>query len=541
VDSGSSRQGRPAQHAGSRFGALLSIAVAVFAIGMLCAAPGAMAAKVSVAGNTLSIAPTGGENNAIVVDRAADGLTLTVTDTGGPPQSDGTCSVDGSTASCPAAGVTRLSINLGAGDDSLAVRPDIHARIVCGSGSDAVVAHPQDNVATDCESFDDGVAPDTTITDGPPAVLNPDRTPASFSFTATEANSSFACRLDGGTPFSCSPPTAIGGLLEGSHTFSVAAVDQFGNTDQSEASRSFTVDKTPPQTAFSAAPPARTGANPVFHLASSEAGSTFQCRVDSEPEHPCGETAAAGPLDSGAHTFHARALDVAGNADPTGVSAEFLVDLTAPNTSITSGPGDSTEDSTPTFGLSSSESPATFICQIDEGAIIECADPFSTPELAAGAHTFRAWSVDAAGNIDQTGAIRRFTVSVSARPQGTEPPPVVIVLGSVVLISGRTAKMSHSGVVPVSLICAGKQVCKGTLALSTADPVRITARKIASLGKKKFRIGAQHKKRIRMRLGKRGRKLVRRLHRVRVRATIREIDLKGHPRISMRVFTLRSR
>ena len=42
-------------------------------------------------------------------------------------------------------------------------------------------------------------------------------------------------------------------------------------------------------------------------------------------------------------------------------------------------------------------------------------------------------------------------------------------------------------------------------------------------------------------MGKRNVRILKRLRRVRVRATIREVDLKGKPRISTRTFMLRAR
>ena len=46
---------------------------------------------------------------------------ITVTDTGVAPQTDGTCPVTGATATCPSAGITRMSVNLGLQDDELTV------------------------------------------------------------------------------------------------------------------------------------------------------------------------------------------------------------------------------------------------------------------------------------------------------------------------------------------------------------------------------------------------------------------------------------
>jgi len=44
-----------------------------------------------------------------------------------------------------------------------------------------------------------------------------------------------------------------------------------------------------------------------------------------------------------------------------------------------------------------------------------------------------------------------------------------------------------------------------------------------------------------VRLGRKTKMLVKRLRRVRSRATIREVDQRGNPRISSRLFTLRSK
>jgi hypothetical protein len=270
---------------------------------------------------------------------------------------------------------------------------------------------------------------------------------------------------------------------------------------------------------------------------------TFNCRLDSVIFGACTSPFALPSevqLEEGEHTFGVAAQDPYGNTDPTEATYGFVVDRTAPDTRIASGPSDITDSRTPTFEITSSEPGSTFECQVDTGDIGVCESPFTLAALENGEHTFHAWAVDAAGNRDQTGILRRFIVASSTLPPPTvQSQPFVIVLGSIVLISGRTAKMSKSGTVPVSLNCAGSRVCKGTMTLNTADPVRITARKIARLGKAKFRIKPQSKKLIRVKLTKTARKLVKRLRRVRTRATIREIDLRGNPRISSRVFTLR--
>jgi hypothetical protein len=82
---------------------------------------------------------------------------------------------------------------------------------------------------------------------------------------------------------------------------------------------------------------------------------------------------------------------------------------------------------------------------------------------------------------------------------------------------------------------------KGTMVLTTADPVKVSAKRVVKLGQRKFQIKPQGKKRIKVKLGKKRVRMVKRLRRVKARATIREVDLRGLPRISMRTFTLRGR
>jgi hypothetical protein len=85
----------------------------------------------------------------------------------------------------------------------------------------------------------DTTPPDTTITAAPPAVSI--SSSASFSFTATEAGSTFACRLDGSAFAPCTSPKSYSGLALGTHSFQVRATDPAGNTDPTPASYTWTV------------------------------------------------------------------------------------------------------------------------------------------------------------------------------------------------------------------------------------------------------------------------------------------------------------
>src|SRR5207248_205034 len=98
-----------------------------------------------------------------------------------------------------------------------------------------------DNVvlSTDSTTSTDTIPPDTSITAGPSGTVTSDS--ATFSFTATEAGSSFQCRLDGAAFSQCTSPTSYSGLAGGSHTFDVRAIDPAGNVDPTPATRTWTV------------------------------------------------------------------------------------------------------------------------------------------------------------------------------------------------------------------------------------------------------------------------------------------------------------
>ncbi len=129
-------------------------------------------------------------------------------------------------------------------------------------------------------------------------------------------------------------------------------------------------------------------------------------------------------------------------------------------------------------------------------------------------------------------------------------PLDVVLTGSYVLISGRSVKLVKGKFVPVRLTCAGQRKCEGAITISTAKPVTSTKkpkkgkkrkRRVARLGSKRFAIESNRQQKVLVPLSKSKIKLLKRLKRVKAKAAIREVDLKGNPRISTRTFMLRAR
>ena len=203
--------------------------------------------------------------------------------------------------------------------------------------------------------------------------------------------------------------------------------DTAGNTDATPATRTFTIDTTPPDTTIDRPRPRR-----PLALTSTEPGSTFECKLDAGDFEPCSSPHTLPALPDGTHTLEVRATDAAGNVDPTPATRTFTVDTVAPETTINTGPAALTRDATPSFTFSADEPGAEFECKLDTGAYEPCSSPRRLSALADGEHTFFVRAKDPAGNTDATPDTRTFTIDTTApvvtlgqfpRPLGNDPNP----------------------------------------------------------------------------------------------------------------------
>ncbi len=267
----------------------------------------------------------------------------------------------------------------------------------------------------------DTTPPDTAISGGP---ANGGTTGPTVAFTFTsEPGTTFQCRVDSGSFSGCTSPFTITNLTDGSHTFSVRAVDAAGNVDASPASRTWTVDATPPETTITGGPPAGSTTGPgVSFTFSSEAGATFECRLHTGTFSPCTSPQSLTGLTTGVYTFSVRAIDAVGNVDSTPATRSWTVDATPPDTSILSGPTGVISATSVTFTFSSTETGSTFQCRLNTGSFVSCSSPYTITGLTDGAQTFEVRAIDGVGNVDPTPATRSWTVD-------TQPPETTITSG----------------------------------------------------------------------------------------------------------------
>jgi hypothetical protein len=247
------------------------------------------------------------------------------------------CELEGPTPSSLSACTSgKTYLNLADGDFTFKV---IATDKAGNTGSAATYTWVVDNTLADT------TPPETTLLSKPPDPS--ESSSGSFTYSSNEPDSSFECKLDGGS-FAACPPTGVSyaGLGNGGHSFQVRAKDGSGNADESPAGYSWTVaapssTQLPappagvlpapsargqiPQTAIVAKPPAKTrDRTPTLRFKSTLSPAAFQCKIDRKPFRPCHSPLTLKVLGYGRHTVRVRAQTAAG-ADPTPAVASFKI------------------------------------------------------------------------------------------------------------------------------------------------------------------------------------------------------------------------
>ena len=217
-------------------------------------------------------------------------------------------------------------------------------------------------------------------------------------------------------------------------------------------------------------------------------------------------------------------------------------DTTPPDTTIDSGPSGATEDATPTFGFSASETGSSFDCRVDTAAFAPCSSPHTTASLGNGAHTFDVRATDVAGNVDPTPASRSFTVS-TAQPQapGTQPQPTPIIPPFITppstatdppdiggAGSAGTLTVSSKGLLTLrrhAVDCTGSGPdCAARTSLTGSLPAGKASssgrRRTVKLGGSSFKVKTGQRSKVKVKLTRKGLKLLKRLKRIKAKVTI---------------------
>ena len=117
------------------------------------------------------------------------------------------------------------------------------------------------------------------------------------------------------------------------------AIDFAGKVDPSPATYTWLLDLDAPETTINGPSGTTTSTTETITFASDEPGSTFECSLDLAPYAACTSPKQLTGLTAGQHTFRVRAIDAAGNPDPTAARARWTANVsscTASTVTVTS-------------------------------------------------------------------------------------------------------------------------------------------------------------------------------------------------------------
>jgi subtilisin family serine protease len=216
-------------------------------------------------------------------------------------------------------------------------------------------------------------------------------------------------------------------LADGDWWFHLRTRDNAGNWSAAAHLGPFRIDTTPPTSPTLSSPSHQVGAwsqqravvvawgtgdavDGYSYEWSAGADTTPDTTKDAEET----TTTVTSARPDGSWWFHLRVLDTAGTWSGPVHLGPFLIDATAPETTIVDGP--------PEFEFTASE-PAAFRCALDDASFTDCASPVRYDHLPPGEHVFRVYALDRAGNVDPTPAEHRWTIASPAPPPPPPPPP----------------------------------------------------------------------------------------------------------------------
>jgi hypothetical protein len=318
--------------------------------------------------------------------------------------------------------------------------------------------------------------PDTTIDSGPTGTVTTKTASLSFHGTDPSTPITFECSLD--APGSahdqafgaCSSPksyTAGDIVDDGQYTFTVRAIDRFGNVDGSPATRTWTVDTTGPTVQINSGPSGTTSSkSATFNFSTSPSeGSYFLCSLDApgtandQAEGFCDTaTGTSGsqaysaqdfPTD-GQYTFKVRGFDSLFNPGPF-ATRTWTIDTTGPVITIDSGPVGIVNQKSATFTFHSNEPSQLFACVLDPpgpnndqatacGSATTGSKSYTSADLPLdGGYRFSVYGIDSVGNLSAGSGVGSRTWSID-----TTPPTTQIITGPTGSVISDTARFTFS-------------------------------------------------------------------------------------------------
>jgi fibronectin type 3 domain-containing protein len=255
---------------------------------------------------------------------------------------------------------------------------------------------------------------------------------------------------------------------DGSYDVRVVLTDRALNQTTSAVVSGIVLDNTIPQTGITSGPSGPTNQTSASIGFTTDTGTSFQCSLNGAGFSPCSSPQQYTSLPDGAYTFAVRALNAAGELDPSPATVSWTVDTVPPSVTELSGPGTYTNQDLPLITFGSDDPTASFLCQADvgepyNGPQVPCSSPFAAgpfDDPGQPLHSVTVWAVDPAGNVSTPQTTTPFTVDLA-------PPTVTI--------DAPTPGASVRGTdVPITVTAVDNQT------LAATDPVILEIRAAGS-------------------------------------------------------------
>lgn len=232
----------------------------------------------------------------------------------------------------------------------------------------------------------------------------------------------------------------------------VVAIDRAGNQSQPSATRTITIDRSPPSRPTITSPVDGRGINnpkPAIR-GNAEPGSTIVLTIDGKtanvvvgPEGTWSYTPSS-PLGTGPHSISAESLDAAGNRSEPSNTVTVTVDAQPPVVAISSPVDGAVLDQSSVLASFTASDDGSFmlICSLDGAIITPCEAPetglndLSESKPGDEPHVFSIEAVDEGGNVASASVRFRVDTTAPAPPVITEPADGGYVSGSQILVSG---------------------------------------------------------------------------------------------------------
>ncbi|HEX3907059.1 MAG TPA: Ig-like domain-containing protein [Mycobacteriales bacterium] len=282
----------------------------------------------------------------------------------------------------------------------------------------------------------------------------------SFSVTDSQGGVAFGCTVSGPatvTVTSCGATSSLDltGAPDGHYVLSVVATDSFGQ-DSEAGTATYVLDTTAPAAPV-VTPPDSPGStrHPDFAVSDAEDGMAFTCTVDGPSLVSVTACDAMTTLDltggvDGTYTVSVTATDPAGNIS-SATQSSYVLDTVPPPAPDVVIPASPSNDTSPTFGISDSESGVVLSCVLidpDANTVFSGACPgsgsFDTLGSPDGTYDLFVAATDHAGNVTSTAVTWTRDTTPPPAPVVTAPasPSSDVIAGFTVTESDTTATLS---------------------------------------------------------------------------------------------------